>query len=117
MSISTGNTPGRRRAFVVLQNPGPSSPDGEGGFSFSWVDLVPPTAYAAIEVATQAGLERLTSGTITSQAQWVVTLPYHAQVTTQTRVIYNAHILSVLEVHNVDLEDIEQQLICSEVVL
>ena len=34
---------GEYRHSVLFQNPGPPVPDGDGGFTQSWIDLVPPT--------------------------------------------------------------------------
>ena len=42
------------RHRVLFQNPGPAVPDGDGGYTQSWIDLVPPTWQVSIEPATAA---------------------------------------------------------------
>lgn len=112
---------GERRHRVTLQGPGVSVPDGDGGYTNAWADLNPPTMQAAIEPATARALERLAAGTTTTTASHLVRLPYHAQITTQTRVLFHdfhgaAHTLNVDSVINVDQRDRELALVCTELV-
>ena len=50
------------RHTVFFQKPGPAVPDGDGGYTQSWIDLVPPAWRVSIEPATSADLERVTVG-------------------------------------------------------
>jgi len=71
---------------VLLDEPGATIPDGDGGWTQGWDPLDPPALWAAVEQATKYTLERLASGAVLSTATHIVTLPFHPGVTTQTRV-------------------------------
>ena len=105
-----------RRHGITLMNPGPAVPDGDGGFSQTWIDLSPAAVKAKIEPATSASLERITAGTVTSTASHVVTMPYHSGVTTKTRITFDARTLYVVGVSNPEERNIETIAVCSEVV-
>jgi head-tail adaptor len=79
---------GRRTTYVTLENPGAPVPDGAGGFTESWTPLDPPAAWVALEALGGADMERLTADTISASGTHQVTLPYHPQVTVQTRLTY-----------------------------
>lgn len=117
MTIGMNRTSvGERPHRVTLQNPGPAVPDGDGGFTQSWTDLVPPAVSAKIAPATAAGLERVTAGTVLATATHVVTMPYHPQVTTLTRVLFNGRQFSVTGVSDPDERHVETIAICVEIV-
>lgn len=101
---------------VTLQNPGPNVPDGEGGSTTSWIDLAPASVSASIRPATQADLERLTSGTAISTASSIITMPYHAGVTTQTRITFNGRTFYVKGVSNPEERNVETIALCQEIV-
>lgn len=101
---------------VTLQNPGPTAPDSEGGSTNTWIDLVPAAVSASIRPATQADLERVTAGTVMSTASHVVTMPYHAGVTTQTRIIFNGRTFYVKGVANPDERNVDTIAVCQEIV-
>jgi SPP1 family predicted phage head-tail adaptor len=107
---------GRRTHWVTLQNPGPTTPDGDGGYLETWVDLVPPGVYAAIEPASKRGYEYLAAGTVLATATHVVTISYHDQITTKTRITFNGRALDVINRLNPDERNIELVLVCAEVV-
>lgn len=102
---------------VSFQNPGPAAPDGEGGTVPSWTDLTPPALSVKIAPATAANLERVTSGTVLATATHVITGPYHPQVTTQTRILFNGRQFSVTGVSNREERNVDMTLVCKEVVL
>jgi SPP1 family predicted phage head-tail adaptor len=117
MSLTTSPSPaGLRRILVVLQNPGTSVPDGDGGFTQTWSDLSPRTMWASIAPATARDLERVAAGTVLSSATHIVTMPYHAQVTTKTRITFNGRTLNVTGVSNPDERNRELILACTELV-
>lgn len=101
---------------VTLQNPGPAVPDGDGGFTQSWTDLVPPAMSAKIAPAAARDLERVAAGTVIATASHLVTMPYHPQVTTQTRILFNGRTFSVVGVSNPEENNVELVLVCVEVV-
>lgn len=106
----------QRRHLVLLQNPGPSVPDGEGGYTQTWTDLIPPTLYVQIVAATARDLERVAAGTVLSTATHIVTGPYHPDVTTQTRILFADRIFNVTGVSDPEERQIEMVLVCVEVV-
>jgi head-tail adaptor len=107
---------GQRRHFVTLANPGPAVSDGDGGYLQVWTDLDPPSLYVSILPATAKDLERVASGTVLSTASHIVTGPYHAQVTTKTRLTFGPRTLNVVGVANPEERNVELVLLCAEVV-
>lgn len=91
-------------------------PDGDGGFTQSWTDLVPPALYVSIAPATARDLERVTAGTVLSTASHIVTAPYHPQITTKTRILFNGRVFSVTGVSNPEERSVELILACVEIV-
>lgn len=79
---------GLRDKWVLLQDPGGSMPDGEGGYTEGWLPLDPPNAYVHISPMSQADLERAAAGTTIVTGMYVVDMDYHAQVTVKTRMEY-----------------------------
>jgi SPP1 family predicted phage head-tail adaptor len=116
MALSSTSSIGARNHLVTLQNPGAATPDADGGFTQTWSMLSPPQVYARIQAATQRDLERVTAGTVLSTATHIVTMPYHPQVSTQTRVLVNGRTFSVTGVTNPDERNIDLVLTCTEVV-
>lgn len=106
---------GTLRHYVTLENPA-TVPDGEGGYTQTWVPLNPPRMKAAIEPATARDLERAVSSTVLSTASHVVTMRYHSGVTTETRIRFGSRIFSVVGPQNISERNREMRLACEEVV-
>jgi head-tail adaptor len=107
---------GARRHYVTLENPGAAVPDGDGGYTQTWTALSPAALYVEIKPATAKDLERVAAGTVLSTASHIVTGPYHAGVTTKTRVTFGTRVFSVTGVSSPDERQIESVMICEEVV-
>lgn len=107
---------GAYRHTVLLQNPGPPAPDGQGGFTVSWTDLTPATWKVEIKPATARDLERVASGTVLSTASHVITGRYRDDVTPETRLIFNGRTFHVNGVANPEERDVTLVLTCTEVV-
>lgn len=107
---------GDYRHGVTFQNPGPPVPDGDGGYTQTWTDLVPATWRVSITPATQRDLERVTAGTVISQASHIVRGLFHAGVTTKTRMLFDGRQLSIVAVQNVQERSIYMELVAVEVV-
>jgi head-tail adaptor len=106
---------GRRRHLVRVQNPAPPVPDGDGGFVQTWSDANPRELYVSIEPPTARDLERFTHNTITAGRSVMVTGPYHAGVSTHTRLVLGARVFNVAGV-DVPLEaNREIVMLCAEV--
>lgn len=104
------------RHLVLLQNPGPAVPDGDGGTVPSWTDLVPPTWSCSIEPATAKDLERVAAGTVLATATQIIKGRYRADVTTQTRLIFGGRTFSITGVANPEERRIRLELVAVEVV-
>ncbi len=87
---------GSRIHSIRFENPGTPVPDGDGGYTETWAALRPPTAKASIETATVARLERIGFGTVSSAATHILMFPYHAGVTTKTRILFGDRVFHVL---------------------
>lgn len=117
---------GLLRHEITLDQP-TNVPDNEGGFTQAWAPLSPPTVRAEIRPATAHDLERVVANTVQSQATHVMTLRYHAGVTTQTRVTRGprnadgtlaagSREFQVTGVQNLDERGLTTLLACREVV-
>ncbi len=107
---------GDLRHRVLFQNPGPPVPDGDGGYTQTWTDLVPATWHVSIEPATAADLERIAAGTVLSTASHIVKGRHHPGVTTQTRMVFSGRTFSITGVANVEERGITMELVAVEVV-
>jgi head-tail adaptor len=102
---------------IALENPsGPPVSDGDGGFTQAWGVCVPSPVWASIAPATVRDLEKVAAGTVLATASHIVTMRYHPEVTTQTRVTYGTRILNVTGVVNTDEDNLETIALCAEVV-
>lgn len=110
MSIPIGD----RRHRVLFQN-GVVTSDGDGGFSSVWTDIG-PAGYYEVKPATQRDLERATSGTVLSTANYVITGPYVELVNTTSRAIFDGRTFSVVGKSTPEERKIEMILLCVEVV-
>ena len=107
---------GRLNKRVSLANPGAPVANGDGGFTQAWTDASPATVWAAIQPATARDLERMAAGTVLSTASHILTMRYHAGVTTQTRVTFGTRLFSVTGVMNPEERNAETIALCVEVV-
>ena len=103
---------------VTLQTLGPAVPDGDGGWTQEPIDLDPPIVQASITPAGRTTLEHVVAGTVLSQATHLVTIWYHPQVNTKTRVgiVGTARTMNVLAVADPNERHVELNLVCAEVV-
>jgi SPP1 family predicted phage head-tail adaptor len=103
---------GERAHKVTLENPGPSVPDGDGGYTESWVLIA--TVWGRVSPASAAELRRVVAGTVTALLPYLVAVRYVAGVTTQTRVTYHGRVFAVQAVRNVDERNVRLEIICEE---
>jgi SPP1 family predicted phage head-tail adaptor len=103
---------GARRHLVRLDTPNTPVPDGQGGYTQSWTTL--GTAYAEIQPATTATLERLGANTVTANATHTVRMPWRTGVTTTTRVVFGTREFAITGLSNPDERNIDLMLICTE---
>jgi head-tail adaptor len=106
---------GTYRHVVTVQAPGPPMPDGDGGFTESWVASDPPTWSVSIASASGAQDTR-TAGTVIATATHQMRGRYHPGVTTNARLLLEARVFHVTQVKNVDERNRTLEITCSEVV-
>lgn len=111
---------GERHKRVTLSRPGPSVPDGDGGYTTTTEPLDPPQMYARIRPASQRDLERVMAGTQVTTATHLVEMPYHEQVTQATQILVDDYphpdrLFEVVYVGNPEERDSELVLVCAEV--
>lgn len=104
---------GKRDKLVSLYEM-TSSPTSDGDHETTLSPLDPAEAWAAIEPATPQRLERIVTGTVIAQATHVITLPYHDEVTTDTRIVWNGRQFNVVGVANPEERNIETVAVCVE---
>jgi head-tail adaptor len=110
-------TRGDRRHLITLRNPGDPIPDGHGGFAYTWNDLTPSTMFAAVRPTPVRNLERDRADTNLTTATHTITMDFHPQVTTQTRVwVDGGGVFNVTGIRNPDLQAIDHELTCEEVI-
>jgi SPP1 family predicted phage head-tail adaptor len=118
---------GTLRHSVTLERPGAAVPDADGGFTQTWTALTPATVWAEIKPATARELERVVASAVQSTASHLVTIRYHPEVTTETRITKgrrnaNGSLASgsrefhIQGVQNPDERNIALVLVCTEVV-
>ena len=107
---------GAYRHAVRFQNPGPPVADGDGGFTQSWIDLVPPTWRVSIQPATARDLERVAGGSVISSASHIVRGDFHPDVSTLTRIVFDGRVLAITGKQNLDERDVTMELVAVEVV-
>ena len=108
------NTVSKRPHRIWLQRHGPPMPDGDGGYTQTWIDLVPPNPWAAIQDATEENREQLVAGGVQTRATHVITLPFQPNVTEQARVLFNARTFYIAGVQITDERDQELVLAVEE---
>jgi len=103
---------------VNVQHPsGPAVPDGDGGVTpAAWVDLVPPVWQCEIKPATAADLERVAAGTTIAMNTYILTGPYHPQLATSSRILFNGRIFNCTGVSNPEERNVETIAVCVEIV-
>ena len=105
---------GMLRHTVTLENPGAGTPNADGGFDPTWTELYPSPVPASVDPATTRTVEQIISNTVSSNVSHIVTIRYHPDVTTKTRVTFNDRILSVVGMQNTEERNIELRLACVE---
>jgi len=75
---------------------------------------VPPELSVEIKPATAKDLERVAAGTVIATASHIVTGPYHAGVSTKTRIVFGGRVFQVVGVSNPEERNIETIAVCVE---
>jgi len=106
---------GSYRHVVTVQRPGPGAPDGDGGFTETWVDSDPATWAVSIGPAGGA-VDTAMAGTVIGTATHEIRGHYHAGVTTAARLVFEGRVFHVTQVRNVDERNRTLEVTCAEVV-
>lgn len=99
---------------AVLENPAAPVSDGDGGFTEAWAPLTPSPVWCALRQPSAFDLERVQAGSVQATATHLVSMRYHAGVTTQTRLTVGSRQLQVTGIQNVDGRNRELVLVCVE---
>jgi len=114
--IAPPTSVGLRPHRVTFQKPGPPVENPDGGYTQSWIDLVPFALSVRIAPPTARDLEQVIAGTVTATITHVINGPWHPQVTTKTRINFNGRTFFVGSVANVEERSIEMVLLATEIV-
>jgi head-tail adaptor len=107
---------GDYRHCVTFQNPGAVVPDGDGGFTQAWADLVPSIWYCSISPASPQDLERFAAGTVITQATHIVKGRYKAGVSSSTRMLFGGRVFSIVGTRNLEERSITMELLAVEMI-
>jgi head-tail adaptor len=93
--------------------------NADGGFDDVLTPLSPATLFADIRPATARDLERMAAGTVISTETLLVMLPFHAGITTKTRLTWldragRSHAANVTGVNNPQQRCVELVLVAVE---
>lgn len=108
-------TIGQLRQRVDVKNPTRAA-DGDGGYTDTWVAANPAAMWAQVEPATASNVERQVGNTIEAAISHIVTMRYHGEVTTKTRLTQGGLTLAVRGVQDRDLKHEWLILACEEVI-
>lgn len=104
---------GLMRHRVAIANP-TRTPDGDGGYVDTWVAADPSPVWAKIEPASASAIERLVGNTIEAPISHLVTIRWHAGVTTRSRLTYDGRYFNVRGMQNFQERDRWLVLACEE---
>lgn len=89
------------RHRIAVQNPSSRVFDGDGGYTDGYASANPATVAAKVEPATAAVIERVVGATVDAKISHLVTMRYHAGVTTKSQVVLGSRVFDVRGVQNV----------------
>lgn len=110
-----------RPHWVSFENPGESTPDGDGGY----IEGAPTTvgkAFVRIQPATGADQERVGAGVVLSRQSYIVSAPFLLGLTTKTTMrfhdarVHRDRVFNVMGVTDREERGAELVLVCDEVV-
>jgi head-tail adaptor len=105
---------GRRPHRVTFENPGPSTPDGDGGYIEGPPTLV-ASAFVQIRAATGGDQELVHAGTVLSHRSYIVSGPYQPGITTTSTMRFLGRAFNVIAVVNIEERGLEMVLVCDEI--
>jgi len=101
---------GQMRHRVVVENP-TATADGDGGYSDSYAPVAPSPVWASIEPATAGVIEQQVGNQVEAAITHVVTMRWHAGVTTRTRLTFGSRRLFVRGLQKI--HEVGEWLVCS----
>ena len=107
------NAIGLMRQRVDVKNPTRAS-DGQGGYVDTFASASPATVWALIEPATANVIERQIANTIEAPISHLITIRYHAGVTTKTQLSTASATYAVRGLQNVELRNQFLLLACEQ---
>jgi head-tail adaptor len=107
---------GTHRHLVIVQGQSAPVPDGDGGFTTVWTNLVPATWRCSIEPATARDLERIATGTVISTATHIVSGRYHPQLAISSRIVFGTRVFSIVGVSDAEERHVESVAVAVELI-
>lgn len=104
-----------REHRLTLDAPGAPVADGQGGYIETFTPLTPAELWGSVEPMSAADLERVSGSTVEATATHLIIVPFHPQVTVQTRVTYHGRTFLVQGIRNVFERNQTLELTCEEV--
>jgi len=89
---------GEYRHVVTFQTP-TTGPDGDGGVTETWGDLL-PRWHVAIQPATVRDLERNAGGAIVATATHIIRGRYRSDVTVAARMVFDGRVFRITGIAN-----------------
>lgn len=105
---------GRRRHRVLVDNPGASTPNGDGAYTTARVVSPVPWDVAIAPTAAE-DMEHAEAGATTATVTHVLTGRWRADVTSQTALTFNGRRLNVIAVRNPEERNVSLICHCVEV--
>ena len=112
---------GELRQNASLTGPGVPTPDGDGGYTYTYAPLNPAQWRCAISKVTVKNSERFFSATIIAKATHIVTGRYHPGINAKTRITWVdyggvTHVGNVLVTDDTEGAGVETVALVSEIV-
>jgi len=119
--MTVTNAIGEYRQVATLSNPGAATPDGDGGFTQTYVALSPAEWRCSIQKATVRSAERAFASTVIAQGTYILTGRFHSGITTKTKVVWVdranvTHTANVLDVNDEEGAGVKTMALVVEVV-
>jgi head-tail adaptor len=107
---SEGNSIGRDQHLVTFEEPGAPVPDGEGGYTESWVPLSPATWYVRVSPMSGRDAEQVLAGTVVTHLTHRVHGRWHPGISTKARMLFAGATYLITSVANIDGRSLEMDL-------
>ena len=105
------NDIGQMRHRLDVKNPTRAT-DGQGGYVDTYAAASPATVWGRIQPATPSAIERQIGNTIEAPISHLITIRYHAQVSTDTQLVSSGSTYFVRGIQNIEMRNQSLMLAC-----